>query len=103
MYFLIILFVIVLIKLYFNLNLKENFLLFTPSKIYNQETRKNISEISQYDAIKNYYIKKIYRKFEDLEIMKNYISTLKSENTTISNEGEIMERSNEKNKIKLTS
>ena len=102
MYFLIILFVIVLIKLYFNLNLKENFLLFKPNKTSNQEITKNISEIRQYDAIKNYYIEEIYKKFEDLENMKNYISTIKSENSTISNEGEIMERSNEKDKNNLT-
>tara|TARA_B000000557_G_scaffold244477_1_gene226129 strand:+ start:323 stop:634 length:312 start_codon:yes stop_codon:yes gene_type:complete len=101
MYFLIVLFIIVLIKLYLNLNLKERFLSFTPNNTSTKETSKSISEIRQYDAIKNYYIKEIFNKFEDLEDTKNDIKIINNENNNIINEGDRLQRMNTKNKIKL--
>ena len=102
MYFLTILFIIVLIKLYFNVKLKEQFLLFTPTKFPTKEDSNEPSEdTTQYNEIKDYYIKQIFDKFEDLENLKNDIQSIKDETKTIQNKNEQLRNINAINKLKL--
>ena len=102
MYFLTILFIIVLIKLYLNVNFKEQFLLFTPKKIPTKEDSNEPSEgTTEYDEKKDFYIKQIFDKFEDLENLKNDIQSIKDETKTIQNKNEELRNINARNKLKL--
>ena len=79
MYFLTLLLVIIVLKLFFKYTnrKKEQFLLFNPKKI-NKTTQENENN-SEYQNIKNYYINKIKEKFKELEEKKKEINSIKEE------------------------
>ena len=99
MYFLIILFIIVLIKLYFNINSKEQFLLFNPENT--SDPIKDKAELTQYDDLKDYYINKIFEKFEDLENARNELQDVKNEINNLNNENDKLDKIISKNKLRL--
>ena len=79
MYFLTLLLVIIVLKLFFKYTnrKKEQFLLFNPKKI-NKTTQEN-EDNSEYQNIKNYYINKIKEKFKELEEKKKDINLIEKE------------------------
>ena len=79
MYFLTLLLVIIVLKLFFKYTnrKKEQFLLFNPKKM-NENTQEN-ERSSEYQNIKNYYINKIKEKFKELEEKKKDINLIKEE------------------------
>ena len=79
MYFLTLLLVIIVLKLFFKYTnrKKEQFLLFNPKKI-NKTTQENENN-SEYQNIKNYYINKIKEKFKELEEKKKDINLIEKE------------------------
>ncbi len=101
MYFLIILFIIVLIKLYFNINSKEQFLLFTPEPTSDPIETETKAELTESDELKAYYIDKIFEKFQDLENLRNNIEDVKNETININIKSEQLDKINSKNKLRL--
>jgi hypothetical protein len=101
MYFLILLFVIVALKLFFKYTnrKKEQFLLFNPKKL-NKNTQENENN-SEYQNIKKYYINKIKEKFKDIEEKKNSIISMKKETQNNIKNGNLALNNNNRNKRRL--
>lgn len=102
MYFLLLLFIIVLLKLYITSNhkVKEQFFF---ADLINKQKNNNVqsSRSPEYQNIINYYINQIDSKFKDLQEKRNIISSIKEESQEIMKQGNKMMNKNSRNKILL--
>jgi hypothetical protein len=103
MYFLLLLFIIVLLKLYITSKYKVKEQFFFTDLINKQKNNNNVqsSRSPEYQNIINNYINQIKSKFEDLQEKRNIISSIKEESQKNIKQGNVMRNKNSRNKILL--